>query len=204
MAVKRVSTDEKLAKIINFLKSSNEFYSIKELEKKLSKECGISPMILPDLLKKLLDDNLIKSEKCGASNVYWCFGYQSHHFYSCETEKAILAIASFEEENKKKREHLKKILSNTKRTPERDELLDKYNALKEKVAEINEHKKQRQDYSYDEFKRLQNEIEEMKVAANKKTDNIFVLQGFVTNKFGISKREFNGNFGISDEFDYIN
>ena len=121
---KRVSTDEKLSKIISFFKASKDIFSIKELEKKLQKDCGISSMIIPDLIKKLTDDNLISVEKCGSSNIYWCFEYQKHHTYQCEIEKIQLAIESFKEENIKKREQYSKFKGSEDNSPERVELLN--------------------------------------------------------------------------------
>lgn len=200
--VKRVSTDEKLTKIINFFKSTSTFYSIKELEKKLPKECGISSMMVPDLIKKLLDENMICMEKCGSSNVYWCFQHQAHHHYSSETEKAVLAIDTFKEENKKKRAYLERIRQNKETTPERNVLLEKYNSLREQVAVIEERKKQSEECPVEEYRRLEREIEEMKMHVNRQVDNIYTLQQFVTSRFEISKKEFNLSFGVEEDMDY--
>lgn len=200
---KRVSTDEKLEKIINFFKKSLDIFSIKELEKKIPKECGISSMLVPDLLKKLADDNLISIEKCGASNIYWCFPYQKHHHYSCETEKAALAIEGFKEEIEKKKEQLSKIRVTKASTPERDELLAEYNKLKSKVTEIEANKKHNEECSVSEYKSFIKEIKETKEKINKLTDDIFTMQGYVSKKYGMDRKDFNKNFGIDDEMDYV-
>lgn len=199
---KRVSTDEKLSKIVNFFKSTNGIYNIKELEKRLSKECGISSMIIPDLIKNLVDENMISMEKCGASNVYWCFENQKHHFYACETEKALLAIESYKEENKKKKKVLEEIRVNKKPSAEKDELLKTYNELLKTVNLIKERKKQSKECSYSEFKKMKKEIEEMKKTINLQTDNIFTLQGYVNKKYGMDKKDFASSFGIPADFDY--
>lgn len=200
---KRVSTDEKLSKIVNFFKTTNGIYNIKELEKRLSKECGISPMILPDLIKNLLDENMISMEKCGASNIYWCFEYQKHHSYACETEKAHLAIESFKDDNKKKEDLLEKIKVVKKSSAEKKELLKEYNDLLRKVEVINERKKQNEECSHGEFLQMKKEIDEMKEKSNKQTDNIFTLQGYVSKKYGMDRKDFNLSFGISGDFDYL-
>lgn len=52
-------------------------YNIKEVETIGSKKTGISSMQIKDILKLLIDDNLVNCEKCGISNIYWSFKYTS-------------------------------------------------------------------------------------------------------------------------------
>lgn len=201
--VKRVSTDEKLAKIVDFFKNTSTFYSIKELEKKIPKECGISAMLVPELIKKLLDESMICMEKCGSSNIYWCFQYQAHHHYSTETEKASLAIETFREENRKKREYLERTMQNREATPERRDLVEKYKSLRERVVVIEDKKKQSEACPMEEYERFEREIGEMKMNINKLVDGIYTLQQFVTSRFEISRREFNLSFGVEEDMDYV-
>ena len=201
---KRVSTDEKLTKIINFLKSTNSIYSIKELEKKLTKECAISPMLVPELIKKLMDENMISMEKCGASNIFWCFKYQKQHFYSCEIEKSEELRKVLEEEINKKTIALNKIKDSRKPSIERDELLEEYNKLKLTVQKIDEKRNLSEEFSFKSFLEMKKETELLKKESEKLTDNIFALQSFSCKKFGMSKKEFGSNFDIPNDFDYIN
>ena len=53
---KRVSTEEKLEKIIEFFTSSSDVYVIKELEKKIPTQCNISAMLVKDLLTNLQNE----------------------------------------------------------------------------------------------------------------------------------------------------
>lgn len=198
---KRVSTDEKLSKIIAFLNSTDTFYNIKELESRLSKECGIGSMLVPDLIKNLLDENLISMEKCGNTNVYWCFSNQKKHLYSCETEKAALTIEALKEECEKKRRQLEKIKVSTKPSPERNALYQEYNRLKEVVMAIGEKRKQAKDCPYGEFNKLKKEIEEMKRKISVQTDNIFTLQAFASNRFNIPRKDFNISFNVPEEME---
>ena len=200
---KRVSTDEKLAKIINFFKTTQDIYCIKDLEKKLQKECAVSSMLVPDLIKKLLDDNLISVEKCGISNVFWCFKYQQHHFLQCESEKALLAIENFKEENYKKRTHLEQVQQVEKSSLEREDLLKQYNELKGKMNKIEEIKKQSGECSAGDYKMLLKEKEEMVKKVNKITDDIFTIQGHMASSFNINRKDFNKSFGLEDDMDYL-
>ncbi|KAM0681811.1 Meiotic nuclear division protein 1 [Glugoides intestinalis] len=201
--VKRVSTDEKLEKIIAFFKKTPEIYTIKDLEKKIPKECGISGMLVPDLIKRLCDENMLSMEKCGASNLYWCFPYQKHHALSCDVEKMALAIESFKEEKEKKTAQLEKLKEMKENNPERDALIAEYKKLKKKVLVIEEHRKQCEECSIEEYKNFVKEIKEMKGTVNKTTDDIYALQGYVCFKYGLTRKEFNQNFELDDAMDYL-
>lgn len=200
---KRVSSDEKITKIVNFFKSKPDFYCIKELEKKIPKECGISSMQLADFLKAVVDENLVNCEKCGGSNMYWAFQNQERHFRSCEIEKTQLGIESYSQENRRKRRHLAGIEQERQSSPERDALLAEYARLKERVAEIEKLRWQLENCSMAEYCRLEAEAAAIKEGINKTTDDIYTLQGYVCGKFNFDKKDFNSNFEVKEDMDYV-
>lgn len=200
---KRVSTDEKLEKILKFFHSTADIFNKADLEKKLSKECGINSMLIPDLLKNLQDNNMIECEKCGIINVYYSFPKSKHHFLTCEIEKAQAMIESYEEEIAKKDKHIQKLKETHINSGNLDELCKEYAILKEKTDKIDEIRKNLEEYPIDEYQRMAKETEDLKAEANKYTDNIYTLQSFVCNKFSMAKKDFNGNFNIDEGMDYL-
>lgn len=58
-----------------FFNQSHTFYTLKEIEKEGSKYAKISSMLIKDIVQQLIDDNLINCEKCGTTNLYWCFKF---------------------------------------------------------------------------------------------------------------------------------
>lgn len=50
-----------------------QVFTGKEVEKLGSKEKGITPMAIEEVLKSLLDDNEVMTDKIGTSNYYWAF-----------------------------------------------------------------------------------------------------------------------------------
>lgn len=58
-----------------FFNQSHTFYTLKEIEKDGSKYAKISSMLIKDIVQQLIDDNLINCEKCGTTNLYWCFKF---------------------------------------------------------------------------------------------------------------------------------
>lgn len=203
MAVKRVTTDEKLSKIAAFFVKEPEIYTLKELEKKLPRECGISPMLLLELLKKTVDENLVHCEKMGGSNIYWQFKDERYHALACEYERAQVGIEMYTEENAAKREHLGNVAESKKASPERLVLREEHSRLREEVSRMERLKYLTENYSKPQYDAKKRELLETIAQINKLTDSIFSLKGYVCNKYGLDRRDFNSNFNLSDEMDFV-
>ncbi|KAI5152328.1 hypothetical protein ENBRE01_2745 [Enteropsectra breve] len=199
---KRTTADEKLQKIANFFRSRQDFFTLKELETKLPKECGFSSMQLSDMLKAALDEDLINCEKCGNTNIYWAFRFQQHHSSACEIEKTNSEIEGLTEDIKKKKKHLGRLAKDREANPERVELVNVYSSYKAQVEEIENKKKAAEKCSLEQYNSLDKEIEELKKTTNEYTDNIYTMQSFISSKYGVNKNDFNKNFSIPDDMDY--
>ena len=70
---KGVSKDEKRSRTIEYFYEKKEPFIMKELEKDLFKIKGIVAQTIPDIIKELIDDDLIECEKMGIINIYWAF-----------------------------------------------------------------------------------------------------------------------------------
>ena len=70
---------------------------------------------------------------------------------------------------------------------------------KKLVAELEKYKELDPD-AYDQRKK---DLAVYKEAANRWTDNIFTLQSYFSNKFNFAKSDFDSQFGIPDDFDYV-
>lgn len=200
---KRVSSDEKLDRIARFFRATPEIYCLKDLERMIPKACDISSMKLLEFLKSAVDEDLIHVEKCGSSNIYWSFKNERHHFYACEAEKTLSGIEAYQEENAGKRSHLEGIRAARTESEERRELKERYARCKDEVTRIEELRRNSIAHSYSAFEEMVEEAKKLKAEVNKTTDDMFTLRGFVCDKFGLDKREFDRNFGIVDRMDYI-
>ena len=83
------------------------------------------------------------------------------------------------------------------------ELLKKYNKLKGKVGENEQFRKESSSCSVYEYKKMEEELKEMKKKVNSLTDDIFTVQGHMSSNFNIIRKDFNKSFGIEDEMDYF-
>lgn len=69
---KILSRDEKRARLLEIFHESQEFYQLKDLEK-LSKAKGLIQNQVKTILETLVNEELVDSEKIGASQYYWSF-----------------------------------------------------------------------------------------------------------------------------------
>lgn len=200
---KKTSEEEKLKKIINFFEVTSDVYSLKELEKKLPKNCGISGLQVKDLIQILVGENRINSEKCGSSNLYWKFRYQEHHRLQCETERNTNSIEILKKENEHLLKEVNEMEKNLENTIERQELLDTYLKLRCEKEKLSQKKIEYEKYSTEQYEELEKNIIDLKKYINKITDDIFSLKHYLYTKFGIESKTFHEYFKISEELDYI-
>ncbi len=86
---------------------------------------------------------------------------------------------------------------------ERDSLLEKYNQLEKVRAEAAAKLEMHRANDPKLLAQKRQDAEKAKSAANRWTDNIFTLQTFCANNFSIERAQFNEQFSIPDDFDYI-
>lgn len=62
---------------------------------------------------------------------------------------------------------------------------------------------QYREFDPDLFEARKAEVRQFKEMANRWTDNIFTLQSFCSNQYNIGRNDFNSQFGIPEELDYV-
>jgi hypothetical protein len=72
-APKNLPPAVKQQKILDYFRQSMSVFTLKELEKSLQSVASINQMQVKDYLQALQDENLIRVEKIGSGNWYWCF-----------------------------------------------------------------------------------------------------------------------------------
>ncbi|KAH9221616.1 meiotic nuclear division protein 1, partial [Leptodontidium sp. 2 PMI_412] len=63
----------KQQKILDHFRESMNVFTLKELEKTLASVASIHAMQVKEYLQSMQDENLIRVEKIGSGNWYWCF-----------------------------------------------------------------------------------------------------------------------------------
>lgn len=70
---KRTTADEKRSLMLRFFHDKKEFFTLKELETMVPKECGFNQQSVKDVLQSLVDDGQVHSDKIGTIIYFWSF-----------------------------------------------------------------------------------------------------------------------------------
>lgn len=202
------SLDDKKTKLLNFFMEDFAFYSIKEIESIASKKTGISSMQIKDILQLLIDDDLIKYDKCGSMNLYWCFQYEltkglivNYSKYSqlmdtavSEKQKLLDVI------NQAKASRTDQVEgSSSKQT--RKQLLEEIAALnstKQQLAMVISSLKQNDPARLEE---MDGELQRYKEQAELYADNVEAMVGYLARQHGLPSGQLKQELGIPEYYE---
>lgn len=180
-----------------------DFFQLKDLEKLVPKATGIVTQSVKEVLQSLVDDRLVNAEKIGTSNYFWSFPSTAMQNRQ-NTRNALKEELKRMQETRTKCEiQLSEAAAQREDSKERDDLLEKFNELEEarKLAEGKLEMHRANDPKLLAQKRT--DSNKAKQSANRWTDNIFTLQSYCSNHFSIERSQFNEQFSIPEDFDYI-
>ncbi|KAJ2450426.1 Meiotic nuclear division protein 1 [Coemansia sp. RSA 2336] len=199
----RLSLEEKRKRMMDIFHETQEPFLLKELERIGPKQKGIVAQSVKDVVQSLVDDGLCHCEKVGTSNFFWAFPSEAavkrknkHDMLAKELSQAI----------GKQRELEAAIASaqlGREQTQERTGLIEE---LAEVETQWNSQQEELKQFAECDPVLMRKKREETRVArdaANRWTDNVFILQSWVRDKFNMDMDEFNKFFGISPDFDNV-
>ncbi|CAD6625251.1 XXYS1_4_G0033860.mRNA.1.CDS.1 [Saccharomyces cerevisiae] len=206
-----VSLQEKKNRILNFFQETYTFYNIKELEKSIPKKCGISPMIVKDLVQQMIDeDGVISVEKCGNINIYWCFKnqtlqklYDSSELIKKKIQEVKCDIATYKQElDKTLATGRRKKFTIGQKSYSREALLEKRKKIQDEIKKKSNSLQKIESIRWDAAKIQENkqQIRLKKVHLEKTTDNIEILIDYLYKKFFLKPEQIRKEFGIPEEF----
>ncbi|XP_026495755.2 meiotic nuclear division protein 1 homolog [Vanessa tameamea] len=204
MSKKRgLSADEKKTRMLEIFHQSKDFFQLKELEKIAPKEKGITMQSVKEVIQGLVDDHLVDSEKIGTSIYFWSFPSKTKNI-----KKRKLHDTQNEFEDVTKR--LKKVeeaitIESVGREPseERNQLLKLLSEVTKQENELKMELQKYRDSDPEYIAQLKNEIEDLKTAANRWTENIYILKSYIKNTFQKDNETINQTFNIPPDMDYI-
>ncbi|KAJ8042641.1 Meiotic nuclear division protein 1-like [Holothuria leucospilota] len=200
---KGLSLEEKRKRMLEMFFEKKEVFQLKEVEKIASKEKGITSMAVKDVLQSLVDDNMVDSDRIGTSNYFWAFPSKA----SQARKRTLKDITNQLQESEKKRKMMKQAVGKAsvgrESTDNREEILMKLSekeALHSKLQAELEMYKEIDPEVLDQIKQQTVVAQE---AANRWTDNVFSIKSWCKKKFGMEEKLLNKQFGISEDFDYV-
>ncbi|EWS71873.1 Mnd1 family protein (macronuclear) [Tetrahymena thermophila SB210] len=203
--VKGLSAQEKQKAILEIFFETRDIFNKEEIEKEAKKKRINNPQDVQDILKVLVQDNLINKDKVGIGSFFWSFPNE-------KKEEMVKVINGLDEKmiqlNQKIQETEIKIqMEQSLRTSDdRDDLLSQHQNLKktveQKLKQVNLLKR-------NDPKRVQemkNKIEQYRILANLWGDNIEALLSFLKKKFYMNAQDLKNYkevFEIDQEIEYI-
>jgi hypothetical protein len=159
-------------------------FTLKELEKILPAVASINAMQVKDVLQGLHDENLIRVEKIGSGNWYWCFTSDAKKLkentintLKAEESKLIVSIAEAErqiEEETATREDDNEMLEGN--GMDRKALLEAYDALLKETDLLDKELACYSDSDPAEVQKKMEEVKNLKASTIRWTDNIEALE----------------------------
>ncbi|CAD5122510.1 DgyrCDS10934 [Dimorphilus gyrociliatus] len=200
---KGLSADEKQNRMLEFFHETKGFFQLKELERQCAKEKGIPSMTVKAVLQNLCDDAKVDTEKIGTSVYFW--SYPSKEFMQLKKtiDKLDVEMSERAQRISEKDKELAQISVGKDDTEERAELLKQIAVLEKNLEEARNSLKTLSACDPMFFEELKLSKETGKVAVNRWTDNIFALRAYINSRFHIPEETINGQFGISNDIDYV-
>lgn len=176
---------------------------MKDLEKLVPKATGIVTQSVKEVLQSLVDDRLVNAEKIGTSNYFWSFPSTAMQNRQNMRNSLRDELKRVQELRLKNESQLEEASSMREDSKERDELLEKFSELERMRSEAASKLEMHRANDPKLLAQKRQDAEKAKVAANRWTDNIFTLQSYCSNNFSIDRSQFNEQFSLPDDFDYI-
>jgi len=200
---KGLSFEEKRDRMLEVFYEHKDVYQLKDLEKICPKEKGIIAQSVKEVLTSLCDDGLVDTEKVGTSVYFWAFPSKALNLRKRKLEELEEKVSGL----KRKKQILEKQLGDAKvGKEESEEKTEAIRVLQERVKEKGEMDAELlrlRDCDPQHLKEMQKENLVAVEASNRWTDNVFALRPWCRKKFNIEETQFNKQFEIPEDFDYI-
>ncbi|PIK56806.1 hypothetical protein BSL78_06275 [Apostichopus japonicus] len=225
---KGLSLEEKRKRMLDMFYEKKQVYQLKEVEKIASKEKGITSMAVKDVLQSLVDDNLVDSDRIGTSNYYWAFPSKA----SQARKRTLADLTNKLQESQKKQKMMKTAVEKASVGRESStvhytgyfsmklclalemnyapSIAEKENrtfrrVIREGIAifQIKGELDLYKEVDPEVLEQIKTETKIAQEAANRWTDNVFSIKSWCKKKFGMEEKVLDKQFGISEDFDYI-
>lgn len=184
--------------------AKQDFFLLKELEKIAPKEKGIVAQSVKDVVQSLVDDNLVDTDKIGTSVYFWAFPSKATAHRQAKLARVKAKNEELAQAIQRQTQLLESDGQGREDTPERQRLLETWQSLKTRRAELEQAIAKYRDCDPETLNQMSAEIKLSQEATNRWTDNIYSLQSWIGRKFpSISVRDLNKQFGVPEELDYV-
>ncbi|KAJ2857026.1 Meiotic nuclear division protein 1, partial [Coemansia asiatica] len=175
----RLTIEEKRKRMMEIFHDTMEPYLLKELEKIGPKQKGIVSQTVKDVVQSLVDDNMVRCEKIGTSNYFWSFPSESALKRKTRLQDLEKELALMEAKQSELDSAIEQALLGREQTEEREGLVEE---LGDVEALWNKQQAELRQFEECDPVRMNERKKQTMVArdaANRWTDNIFIIQGWI-------------------------
>ncbi|XP_022659181.1 meiotic nuclear division protein 1 homolog [Varroa destructor] len=201
---KGMSLEEKRQKVLSVFHERKEVFPLKDVESISSKEKGVVLQTVKDVLKGLVDDGLVDSDKIGTSIYFWAFPSKA----LMRLKVRLTNLRKLVDEAETTRVNAQRALAEEQKkldlsgsaTPDMLLNLSKYAEQQRLLTQKLRNIEQNDPIT---IQRLQEDLAEIKAATNRWTDNIFTLRSWIRHRSGMTDADIERAFEIPVELDYV-
>lgn len=196
-----LSLEDKRRVILSVYNDKREPFNLKEIETIASK-MGVVQQTIKEVNQSLVDDNMVLSDKIGSANFYWSFPSKVCSDLKMRKEALENAITRSKADIARLSEEYLATSSVGKNGKMRKDLLAKLTALKQRDADLDAELECLKIKDPAEIKKVRLAASRNKEAADRWTENIWVIKSYLTKRKGMSGKEADRILKIDSSFDY--
>lgn len=204
MSKKRgLSGEEKRTRMMEIFFETKDVFQLKDLEKLAPKEKGITAMSVKEVLQSLVDDGMVDCERIGTSNYYWAFPSKALHARKRKLEALNSQLSEGSQKHADLQKSIEKARVGRQETEERAMLAKELSSFRDQRQQLKAEVEKYRECDPQVVEEIREANKVAKEAANRWTDNIFAIKSWAKRKFGFEESKIDKNFGIPEDFDYI-
>ncbi|EDL15412.1 meiotic nuclear division protein 1 homolog isoform X1 [Mus musculus] len=182
---------------------TKDVFQLKDLEKLAPKEKGITAMSVKEVLQSLVDDGMVDCERIGTSNYYWAFPSKALHARKRKLEALNSQLSEGSQKHADLQKSIEKARVGRQETEERAMLAKELSSFRDQRQQLKAEVEKYRECDPQVVEEIREANKVAKEAANRWTDNIFAIKSWAKRKFGFEESKIDKNFGIPEDFDYI-
>ncbi|XP_013100187.2 meiotic nuclear division protein 1 homolog [Stomoxys calcitrans] len=201
---KPLSAEEKRIKLLELFHETGDVYQLKDLERLATQEKGIVMQAVKTTLQELVDEGQVQCEKIAGSLYYWSFPSETLLKLQRELSQLELRTSKIQERIATAQSEVQKFSDGLDDKISIESLSKEIEVLREEREMLaKQEAKYSNEVNYEEINEKNNDAKKILDAANRWTDNIFMIKTWCKRNFDKEDRELNKAFGIPEDLDYM-
>lgn len=198
-----VSAEEKRERMLQLFYEKKDVFQLKELEKIAPKEKGIVSQSVKDVVQSLVDDCLVDTDKIGTSVYFWAFPSKAVNNRKQKLEDLENKLSEARKKLKNLKSMVEKAQCGREDSEDRTQLLEELQENEEKLKKLKDEVEKYRDCDPEVLEEVKRQTHVSVEAANRWTDNVFAIKSWCKKKFYMEDAVLDKQFGIPEDFDYI-